>query len=163
MRRNEQHPINPWLLIAIGFGLVVMAVFFYRGYTTQDSFFYSRSLPGWISLLLFIVIGVLVRLGRVRHSKREHHRPDETPIRNDDYISFGFLDPLLGRRIIECLLRDRVRCFARDASQMDVASAGTIDSVSWRDPYPRPARNNRIELFVHRDDAATAQKLIDQM
>ena len=80
-----------------------------------------------------------------------------------DYVSFGYLEPLLGRRIMDSLSRHRLRFIARDASQLDVASAGTVDHVSWRDPYPRPARNNRIELFIHAEDEVAARKVIDEM
>jgi hypothetical protein len=82
---------------------------------------------------------------------------------SDNYVSFGYLEPLLGRRIMDRLSRDHVRFKARDASQLDVASAGTVDAVSWRDPHPRPARNNRIELLIHSEDQATARKVIDEM
>jgi hypothetical protein len=90
-------------------------------------------------------------------------KADDMPVDRDHYVSFGYFDPLLGRRIIARLSDYQVRFVAGDASRLDVASAGTIDSVSWRDPYPRPARNNRIELFIHRDHAATARKIIDEM
>ncbi len=80
-----------------------------------------------------------------------------------DYVSFGYFEPILGRRIMDRLTRRQVRFMARDASRIDVASAGTIDEVSWRDPYPRPARNNRIELLIHPQDQATARKVIDEV
>ena len=89
--------------------------------------------------------------------------PDDKPVSPEDFVSFGYFEPLLGKRIIKRLSEQQLRLVADDASQLDVLSAGTIDAVSWRDPYPRPARNNRIELFIHRDDAAAARKLIDQM
>jgi hypothetical protein len=82
---------------------------------------------------------------------------------SDEYVSFGYLEPILGQRIMDRLSRDQVRFTARDASQLDVASAGTVDAVSWRDPYPRPARNNRIELLIHPEDQDTARKVIDAM
>jgi hypothetical protein len=82
---------------------------------------------------------------------------------SDEYVSFGYLEPLLGRRIMDRLARNHVRFKARDASQLDVASAGTIGYVSWRDPYPRPARNNRVELLVHSGDQDAARKVIDEM
>jgi hypothetical protein len=83
--------------------------------------------------------------------------------KSDEYISFGYLDPLLGRRIMDRLTRHHVRFTARDASRLDVASADIIDDVSWRDPYPRPARNNRIELLIHSEDQDAARKVIDEM
>ena len=80
----------------------------------------------------------------------------------EDYVSFGYLEPLLGRRIMARLSRQQVRFVARDASRFDVITAGTIDSVSHRIPFPRVARNNRIELFVHPEDQILARKIIDQ-
>jgi hypothetical protein len=80
----------------------------------------------------------------------------------EDYVSFGYLEPLLGRRIMECLSRQRIRFIARDASRFDVATAETVDSVSYRYPYPRVARNNRIELLIHPEDQNLARKIIDE-
>ncbi len=91
------------------------------------------------------------------------HNGADTDGGSDEYISFGYLEPLLGRRIMDRLSRHYVRFVARDASRFDVASAGTIDYVSSLDPYPRVARNNRIELFIHLEDEATARKVIDEM
>jgi hypothetical protein len=80
----------------------------------------------------------------------------------EDYVSFGYLEPLLGRRIMERLSGQQIRFIARDASRFDVATAGTVDSVSYRYPYPRVARNNRIELLIHREDESLARKIIDE-
>ena len=80
----------------------------------------------------------------------------------EDYVSFGYLEPLLGRRIMERLSRQQIRFIARDASRFDVATAGTVESVSYRYPNPRVARNNRIELLVHREDQNLARKIIDE-
>ena len=82
---------------------------------------------------------------------------------SDEYVSFGYLEPLFARRIMDRLSRHHVRFVARDASRLDVASTGTIDYLSWRDRYPRPARNNRIELLIHSEDQDTARKVIDEM
>jgi hypothetical protein len=89
---------------------------------------------------------------------------DDTDIPDNpqDYVSFGYLEPLLGRRIMERLSRQQVRFTARDASRLDVITAGTVDSVSHRIPFPRVARNNRIELFVHAEDQNLARKIIDE-
>jgi peptidoglycan/LPS O-acetylase OafA/YrhL len=61
---------HPWVLIVLGVALVGVAFFLYPG-TNHDRYFYKPSVPGWISLLLFIVIGVLVQLGRSRDRKRD--------------------------------------------------------------------------------------------
>ena len=70
----------------------------------------------------------------------------------EDYVSFGYLDPLLGRRIMDRLSRNHVRFIARDATRLGVSSEGIIDHVSWRDEYLVRARINRIELFIHSED-----------
>jgi hypothetical protein len=80
----------------------------------------------------------------------------------EEYVSFGYIEPLLGRRIMERLSRQQIRFIARDASRFDVITAGTVDSVSHRIPFPRIARNNRIELFVHTQDQTLARKIIDE-
>jgi hypothetical protein len=82
---------------------------------------------------------------------------------DDDYVSFGFFDPLVGRRVTKRLSNEGVRFKAHDASRLDVGSAGIIDYVSWLDVYPIMARINRIELFVHCEDQETARKLIDEV
>jgi hypothetical protein len=81
----------------------------------------------------------------------------------EHYVSIGYFDPLVGRRIIKRLSTEGVRFRAHDASRLDVASAGTIDYVSWRYPYPITARINRIELFVHWEDLDTVRKVIDEV
>ena len=89
---------------------------------------------------------------------------DDADMQSDaeDYVSFGYLEPLLGRRIMERLSRQRIRFIARDASRLDVATAGTVDSVSYRYLYPIVARNNRIELLIHPKDQNLARKIIDE-
>jgi hypothetical protein len=80
----------------------------------------------------------------------------------EDYVSFGYLDPLVGRRIMDRLSRTHVRFIAREASRLGVASEGIIDYVSWRDAYRVRSRINRIELFIHSEDQDTARKVIDE-
>jgi hypothetical protein len=87
----------------------------------------------------------------------------ETQGDGDEYVSFGYVEPLFGKRIMDRLSRHHVRFIARDASRLDVASAGTIDELSYRYPYPRLARNNRIELLIHSKDRTLARKVIDEM
>jgi hypothetical protein len=94
-------------------------------------------------------------------ARGEHDEPTEGD--TTDYVSFGYFEPFLGKRIMACLARERVRFTVRDATRFDVISAGTIDHVSWRDFYPRTGRNNRIELLIHRDDETVARKLIEEM
>jgi hypothetical protein len=80
----------------------------------------------------------------------------------EDYLSFGYIDPLIGRRIMDRFSRNRVRFIARDASHLGVASEGIIAHVSWCDAYRVLSRINRIELFIHSKDRDTARKIIDE-
>jgi hypothetical protein len=40
----------------------------------------------------------------------------------EGYVSFGYLEPLFGKRIMDRLSRQRVRFTARDASFLDIAT-----------------------------------------
>lgn len=61
------------------------------------------------------------------------------------------------------LARKHVRFTARDASFLDIATIAKPSYLSARYPYPRWARHNLIELFVHNDDQDLARKVIDDM
>jgi hypothetical protein len=63
--------INPWILLAMGLALVAAAFFFYTDHPVWDSNLYARSVPGWISVGMFITIGVLARLIRIRDQRRD--------------------------------------------------------------------------------------------
>jgi hypothetical protein len=90
-------------------------------------------------------------------------RDDAQNIRVDgeDYVSLGYLDPLVGRRIMNRLSRNHVRFI--DASRLGLSSKGVINYVSLRDPYQVRARINRIQLFVHSEDQNTARELINEV
>ncbi|MFN2622549.1 MAG: hypothetical protein ABR611_06860 [Chthoniobacterales bacterium] len=79
------------------------------------------------------------------------------------YVSFGYLEPLFGKRIMDCLSRHDVRFTARDASFLDVATIDKPSYLSARYSYPRWARHNLIELFVYNDDQDLARQVIDKM
>jgi hypothetical protein len=87
--------------------------------------------------------------------------PDEEGV--EGYVSFGLLEPLLGKRIMDRLSRQSIRFTARDASFLDVATIDRPSYLSARYPYPRWARHNLIELLVHSDDQNLARKIIDEM
>ena len=67
MARTHHDRMNPWILLAMGIALVVAAFFFYTGH--PDSNLYAPSVPGWISLGIFIGIGVLWRIVRIRDQR----------------------------------------------------------------------------------------------
>jgi hypothetical protein len=56
-----------------------------------------------------------------------------------------------------------VRFEARDASRIDMASAGIGDYDTPVTRYPVLARNNRIELLIHSDDQEEARRLVDEV
>ena len=79
------------------------------------------------------------------------------------YVSFGYFDPLVARRIMKRFSEENVRFEARDASQLTMADAGIVDYVTPVTRQPIRARNNRIELLVHPGDQAEAGKTVDQI
>jgi hypothetical protein len=87
---------------------------------------------------------------------------DNIQLDGDEYVSFGYLDPLLARRIMDRLSRNHVRFIARDATRFGAASDDVIDYVSWRNAYQVLARINRVKLFIHSDDQETARKVVDE-
>ena len=91
--------------------------------------------------------------------------PEETNAEDapEDYVSFGYLEPLFGKHIMDRLSRRHVRFAARDASFLDIATIERPSYLSARYPYPRWARHNLIELFVHTEEQALARKIIDEM
>jgi uncharacterized membrane protein len=80
-----------------------------------------------------------------------------------EYVSFGNFDPLVARRIMRRFSENRVRFQARDASRIDMASAGIGDYDTPVTRYPIRARNNRVELLVHLDDQEEAQRSVDEV
>jgi hypothetical protein len=74
MRRTDPDRINPWVLVAIAAGLIAAAFFFYTGHPVRDSNFYSPHAPGWIALVMFILIGTLVYIVRLRDRARDRKK-----------------------------------------------------------------------------------------
>jgi hypothetical protein len=82
MPRPERHRINPWVLVGIAVGLIAAAFFFYTGHPVRDSNLYSPSVPGWIFVVTFVLMGVLLRAIDIRDRRREAEkkkRDDTTP------------------------------------------------------------------------------------
>jgi len=87
---------------------------------------------------------------------------DKIQIDGEDYVSFGYFDPLIGRRVINRLFQNHVRFIARDATRLGVSSEAIVDHVSWRDEYRVLAKISRIELFIRSEDQDRARQLIDE-
>lgn len=92
-------------------------------------------------------------------------KPENTNFEADpeDYVSFGYFDPLFVKRIMDRLSRSHVRFTARDASFLDIATATKPSYLAMAYPYPRWVRHNMIELLVHSDDRDLAHQVIDDM
>ena len=71
MPRTDPDRINPWMLVAIAAGLIAGAFFFYTGHPMRDSNLYSPRAPDWIALVIFVVIGALASIVRLRDLARE--------------------------------------------------------------------------------------------
>jgi len=80
MARTSGSQMKPWALVAMATALIAAAFFFYTGHPVQDSNLYAPSVPGWISLAIFIGIGVLVRFA-------DQWRPREPKKGNNDDAS----------------------------------------------------------------------------
>jgi len=81
MPRTNPDRMTRWALVAIAVGLIAAAFFFYTGHPVRDSNLYSPLVPGWISFVIFILIGALaynVRL-RVRAHDAKKGKSDVSP------------------------------------------------------------------------------------
>jgi len=80
----------------------------------------------------------------------------------DDYISFGWFDPLVCKRIIKQLIGEHIRFAARDASGVGMTG---FELLKWFSAsnivYPILHRASGIELLVHTADAEKARSVID--
>jgi FtsH-binding integral membrane protein len=70
MPRSDEIRKHRWALLMVGLGFLLAAFLCYSSYAPTDSFFHtSDSLPGWVAVVVFIVIGVVVRLVRASYHK----------------------------------------------------------------------------------------------
>jgi hypothetical protein len=90
------------------------------------------------------------------NSAEQQH--DDTPT---DYVSVGFFDPLVAKRIMKHLSREGLRFLGRDAGGVGMAGAEVRYTVPSGLPRPILQRLNRIELLVHTADAEKAYRVID--
>ena len=71
MARSIPDQMNPWLLLAMGVALIAAAFFFYTDHPVRESNFYAPSVPGWISLGMFVLNGALRYAISMRDRERE--------------------------------------------------------------------------------------------
>jgi hypothetical protein len=91
------------------------------------------------------------------------HNPPEPDDEQGAYISHGYFDPLLARRIMKRFAEEHVRFETADASRIDMADAAVVDVMTPVLRRPRLARVNRVELFIHRDDEEKARKIVEEI
>jgi protein-S-isoprenylcysteine O-methyltransferase Ste14 len=78
MDHRQRDRINPLVLLGIVVALLVAAFFCYTGHPVTGSNLYSPRVPGWIAVVLFVLIGALVRLvDRWRPRKPEKENQDD--------------------------------------------------------------------------------------
>ena len=80
MSRSKSGQRNAWLLLAMGVAVIAAAFFFYTDHPVRESILYAPSVPGWISVGMFVLIGFaryaigLHDRERDAKAKREAHR-----------------------------------------------------------------------------------------
>jgi hypothetical protein len=67
---------RPLILVLVALALLAAAFFSYSGHPVMDSNLYSPSVPGWISVGLFILIGVFGRIIHVRDQRRDARKTE---------------------------------------------------------------------------------------
>jgi len=71
MPRSNSGQMNPWLLFAMGVALIAAAFFFYTDHPVRESILYAPSVPGWISVGMFVLIGAARYAIEMRDRERE--------------------------------------------------------------------------------------------
>ena len=71
MARSIPDRMNSWLLLAMGVALIAAAFFFYTDHPVRESNLYAPSVPGWISVGMFVLIGALRYIISMRDRDRE--------------------------------------------------------------------------------------------
>jgi Na+/melibiose symporter-like transporter len=70
MASTRRDRIRPWALVGMAAALIAAALFFYTDHPVRDSNLYTPSVPGWISIAIFIGIGVVMEIVRIRDQRR---------------------------------------------------------------------------------------------
>ena len=70
MPRTDPDRVNPWVLMTIAVGLIAAAFFFYSGHPVTNSNLYAPHAPGWLAVVIFVLIGVVGRIIHIRDQRR---------------------------------------------------------------------------------------------
>jgi len=65
MTRPQLNRLESWALVILALLLIILAFVFYPGRSGARPSLHGGTIPGWFDALLFIFIGVLMRLGYV--------------------------------------------------------------------------------------------------
>ena len=84
-------------------------------------------------------------LNAVATKDKRESQPD------DDYISYGYLDPLEAERLFKHFQREHIRFQFADISRLMTVRAGA-----------RLVRSNALELFIHREDVQAANRVLQK-
>ena len=76
MSRNTVEPV---VLVLVGLALIVAALLSYSGHPVRDSNLYSPHAPGWLAVVLFVLIGIAGRLIHLHDQRRARKRDLDTP------------------------------------------------------------------------------------
>jgi hypothetical protein len=77
--RLPRNTVEAVVLVLVGFALIVAALLSYSGHPVRDSNLHSRSVPGWITVVLFVLIGSAGRLSHLHDQRRARKRDVDTP------------------------------------------------------------------------------------
>jgi hypothetical protein len=91
------------------------------------------------------------------------HDEEQSGSDSDEYMSIGYFDPLLAKRIMKRLSRENIRFAARDASGIGICGAELPYERPSPEPYPVLHRESRIELFIYTADTSKARSAIDEV
>jgi hypothetical protein len=83
MRRTHRYPIEPLILIVIAVALFIAAFLSYKRPEVTDFSVDTPFRPGWLPVVGFILIGVLVRLGYLAVGRNRYKNGGRNASQND--------------------------------------------------------------------------------
>ena len=79
MTRLSRNTVEAVVLVLVGVALIAASLLSYRGHPVGDCNLYSPSVPGWIAVVLFLLIGIAGRLIHLHDQRRARKRDVDTP------------------------------------------------------------------------------------